>query len=384
MRTKSPCKSMYNMEKLEREAEEVKKQQQAKWHNAHSEERNAKKRLSYQGARGGSPTKRHPASSKLICNVCEKEFSTKQVLDRHVDEQHSGKDPFKCPDCPKSFVREDNMIIHLATIHGGKQFMTFSCPDCEKTFAQQGTLTRHYHDVHKEKLRFACPACPQLFSRRVNLDRHVQRGKHTFCITCEYCNQDLEFKSDTEMYRHFKTTGERWDGKDGRRKNTCVNVIKMREADPDYDKSECPYCKEMIPRRDNNHWISVDPEQPSKHTCLTMLKKRPYLICPCCGEKLSTSPSEWKKHYSNISNTDLTDCNTRLAWRQKRDMIRGWRPLLIKGILVPSKTAHMPLGHKCHKEVPLHPSLPLPCWTPRVIRSFLGNPLHFRPLEKGE
>ena len=61
---------------------------------------------------------------------------------------------------------------------------------------------------------------------------------------------------------------------------------------------------------------------------------------------------------------------------------RGWQPLLIKGILVPSSTAAAPLDHPCHKKEPLHPCLPLPCWTPRVIRSFLGNPLHFPPIEK--
>ena len=95
----------------------------------------------------------------------------------------------------------------------------------------------------------------------------------------------------------------------------------------------------FISVQDDSHIIRVDPEQPSKQTCLTMLKKRPYLICPCCREKLDTSPSEWRKHY-HTPDSDLTDCNTLLAWRQKDD-IRGWQPLLIKGILVPSRTAHM-------------------------------------------
>ena len=195
-------------------------------------------------------------------------------------------------------------------------------------------------------------------------------------LTSEYCKQDIEFKSDTDMFKHFKKWGTT------RSKNTCVNVIKTREAGPNYGKSECPYCKEMIPPEDYDHIIRADPEQPSKMTCLTLVKKRPFLICTCCGEKLSTAPSEWRNHFRG---PDLTDCNTRLAWRKKGDMIRGWGPVLIKGILVPQRTAHMPLDHPCHKDYkkyPLNPRLPLPCWTQRYIRSLLGNPLHFQPVEK--
>ena len=248
-----------------------------------------------------------------------------------------------------------------------------------KHFKQQGHLTRHYNDVHKKLLQFACPECPQLFAQKETLDRHLERGKHTFYITCEYCKQDIEFKSDSEMYRHFIKDGKgRWSG---RKKNTCVNEMKMRETDPDYDKSECHVCKEIFPSRIRNHWIRFDPEQPSKETCVTLLKRRPFLICPCCGDKLSTS--DWEKHYEDPVYS-VTDCKTRLAWRKKGDMIRGWGPLLIKGILVPCRTGDAPLDHPCHKKFdnPLNPCLPLPCWTPKYLRFILGNPLHFKPVQK--
>ena len=232
-------------------------------------------------------------------------------------------------------------------------------------------------EQHNSPELFSCPECPQSFSRRDHLDRHVKSGKHIFHITCEYCKQDLEFKSHTEMSKHYTKWGTT------RSNNTCVNVMKMREADPDYDKFECSFCKEIVPFKlpTSGHTIRIDPEEPSKMTCINKLKARKFLICPCCGEKLSTSPSEWKKHYGDRLSS-LTDCNTRLAWREKGDFIRGRGPLLIKGILVPQRTAHMPLDHPCHKEYPLNPYLPLPCWTQRYIRSLLGNPLHFQPVEK--
>ena len=235
-------------------------------------------------------------------------------------------------------------------------------------------------EQHNSPKLFSCPECPQNFSRRDHLDRHVKSGRHIFRITCEYCKQDLEFKSHTEMSKHYTKWGTT------RSNNTCVNVMKMREADPDYDKFECSFCKEIVPFKlpTSGHTIRIDPEEPSKMTCINKLKARKFLICPCCGEKLSTSPSEWKKHYGDRLSS-LTDCNTRLAWREKGDFIRGRGPLLIKGILVPQMTAHMPLDHPCHRDYrkyPLNPCLPLPCWTQRYIRSLLGNPLHFLPVEK--
>ena len=304
MRTKSPCKELYNMEELEREAEEVKKKQRAEWESAHREERNASSRKKYQETSWATPRKR-ASNIPFTCSICDKEFTTKQVMERHIDEQHHGKERAKCPECPKTFTREEYMMFHLATYHGGKKFK-YQCSACEKTFEQECHLTRHHFDVHKEKLRFPCPVCPQLFSRQENLDYHVEKGRHTVYITCEYCGKDIEFKSDAEIWRHYiKDPDSRT-----RSKNTCVNVLKDRGLKPPYKKKEhdpsvpstCSYCQEIVPN-DVEHVIIDPSHQRHDMTCINELKKRKLILCWDCNEKFKFE--DLRKHWPEGTNFSL-------------------------------------------------------------------------------
>ena len=358
---------------------------------------------------------------KFICSICDKTFVTKSNLSRHVQQIHNNES-VPCTKCCKVFSRKDELRDHLNAIHGvggskslkcsscGKTFTNsshyrrhvhevhmhffrpnnhdlpedppsssnkclklalYQCDICKKNFLDNTLLTKHQNEVHKEVEFFQCPQCPKEFSREENMIRHLDRGKHWITLGCRYCHQDIVFKSYSAFRAHYVARYRR-------KKNTCVNAMKMRETDPDFDKTKCSICKEKMPEREyfSGHNISRDPEEPaiSYGTCLTALKKRKFIQCTCCRERLDTSTSEWKKHFyrEDLKSYDYTDCNRMFEWRGKDDL-RGWQPLLIKGILVPRLTAHMPLDHPCHERYPLYPRLPLPCWTHEVIMSLLGN-----------
>ena len=455
VRTKSPCKELYNMQELEEEAKKIEKHQKAQYEERHKDARKLYKAKWEKGhqieraerKRQQSPIKRPPSPSKAPshkCPLCRKNFTTKQNCERHMSAvclQYAPK--FKCDVCEKLFQVEDKLKRHILEVHGEEKYKCDVCPAaysrlydlrkherdhiksgssqaqasntpqvsppnkkpnpqravippinasniehstsgtapcasiqcdiCDVKFTVPQSLSRHIREVHKVDRLFHCPECPEIFSRHESLRRHLDRGKHSITLGCRYCKQDLVFKSHSAFRDHYVV-------RYGKVKNTCVNAEKMRKEDPSFDKWKCSICNMKVPVG-GSHYIRVDPEEPSKSTCLTMLKKRKFITCPGCGERLHPSPSEWKKHY-DTRDSSLTDCNTRLAWREEGDFVRGWQPLLIKGILVPSRTAHMPLDHPCHKKYPLNPSLPLPCWTPRVINSLLGNPLNFKPAAK--
>ena len=122
----------------------------------------------------------------------------------------------------------------------------------------------------------------------------MERGKHTFTTHCEYCNRDLNFKSNTAMYKHFVRDPDHWD----RNKRTCVEVLRWREHDPVFNSYICDYCQERRPKSDEEHYIN-DPstwtDLTVQTTCVNVLKKRDIITCLQCNEKFKFE--DLRKHW---------------------------------------------------------------------------------------
>ena len=330
VRTKSPCKDLYNMQELKEQAHEVRRRHKDHWENVNREERLERKRQQSQGTTGASPQKRtikvsavtsseatetqegspgasgstwtqgspilQPEKEELKCNICDKTFVSTFVLDRHIIEIHD-PNPIPCPKCPKSFLRKDNLRDHLDSVHDIREpdsLINMQCPHCDKKFTQMPHWHRHISEVHKKAKPFPCPECPEDFSREENLRTHIAGGKHTFTINCEYCKKDLDFQSNTAMYKHFVRDPDHWD----RRKKTCVEVLKWREHDPVYNSYTCRHCEERRPKSDNEHYImnpSTWTYQNVQSTCVKVLKKRDIITCLQCKEKFKFE--DLRKHW---------------------------------------------------------------------------------------
>ncbi|CAL8141539.1 unnamed protein product [Orchesella dallaii] len=56
---------------------------------------------------------------KFMCEHCDKLYKTKELLKRHKV-VHSGKRPYNCKICNKSFMRQDDVQRHVKTVHKNK------------------------------------------------------------------------------------------------------------------------------------------------------------------------------------------------------------------------------------------------------------------------
>ena len=56
----------------------------------------------------------------LQCENCDKAFSTRSNLNKHVSSIHVGKKPFKCDICDKNFSQKQKMKDHFAIVHEEK------------------------------------------------------------------------------------------------------------------------------------------------------------------------------------------------------------------------------------------------------------------------
>lgn len=88
-----------------------------------------------------------------ICDICNRSFSTKQILQRHRIALHDHNKDFKCDQCDMWFSSSNNheLIKHVNEVHNG--FKKFICDYCNKEFSRRDALKRHRHTHEVQKAK---------------------------------------------------------------------------------------------------------------------------------------------------------------------------------------------------------------------------------------
>lgn len=104
------------------------------------------------------------------CQVCNKIFSSEEILEKHGKTHVEGGGGFPCGKCEKSFLTRKRLKKHMRS----HMDFTNQCDVCEKAFQNLGTLALH-KNIHLDQKPFKCETCEKDFSQKGNLKTHMQK-----------------------------------------------------------------------------------------------------------------------------------------------------------------------------------------------------------------
>ncbi|KAG7297915.1 hypothetical protein JYU34_018670 [Plutella xylostella] len=166
---------------------------------------------------------------KFACEVCGYTSHTIEVMRRHVL-RHTDEKPFKCSQCPRSFIQSAQLRRHM------ESHLNFLCKECDKTFRSHARLQIHMREhnglapllcsfedcpyskrqfsseqifidhmkAHEDR-KFQCTVCHKKYATEINLKRHTSTHELERPRRCMYCVTARAYIRGDMLVRHVRS-----------------------------------------------------------------------------------------------------------------------------------------------------------------------------------
>ncbi|XP_070826977.1 uncharacterized protein [Chaetodon trifascialis] len=148
----------------------------------------------------------HDENYEHRCKYCHATFKTKVNKHTHEQTHLTQEKPYKCPDCPETFLTNKDRSVHLEDHRGPRRL---KCDVCGIQFAMGLSLQRHLA-VHTGARPFKCSVCQRGFSQASHLKSHMRLHTGERPYKCQQCdkrfNHNVSLKSHVQRY-HASDSG---------------------------------------------------------------------------------------------------------------------------------------------------------------------------------
>lgn len=206
--------------------------------------------------------------TRHICGYCDRQFSCKSNLDRHV-RLHTGQKPYTCQDCFEGFQNRSEYTQHkntcsaitakseppklevsLPTTADSKSGDSFPCYICRQTFDTIHKLQMH----RKSHQDYICRRCGKSFNGGIALSNHLRT--HNFDgfkrYSCKICKKTFSNVTSLVSHKRFHTMRENASAavagiKASSKPNTAVSPSALKDVDVSHNNGySCSVCKKWV------------------------------------------------------------------------------------------------------------------------------------------
>lgn len=134
----------------------------------------------------------------LTCTMCEKKFSDKYTLRKHILTHNNTPPTFPCDICGKLFKKQSIVLKHLKT---HSDIKPFKCNICNEAKLTQNELNIHMR-FHTGERPYKCSICEKAFITASHRKSH-ERTHSDQRLQCDVCGKD--FKTSNVLRNHVRT-----------------------------------------------------------------------------------------------------------------------------------------------------------------------------------
>lgn len=141
----------------------------------------------------------------VICYLCEKTYTFRKDLQKHVISAHTRFRHFNCPFpmCLSRYNQYSNLKRHISTVHANSD--TFKCSKCPKIFYRKVLLKHHMADEHGTGVHHhRCHLCNGIFAHGSSLRTHINTVHNCLKLfSCQIATCSKAFTTNHSLKSHI-------------------------------------------------------------------------------------------------------------------------------------------------------------------------------------